>query len=59
MDTRLAFHDAELANLVVLVDDGVAHGDDGHLPPVFRAGIGVIDDADMVGLDDAPLLEGG
>ena len=56
-DGGLDGKDAELADAVALLDDGVARGVDGELPLVVRAAVAVVDDADGVGLQDAPAPE--
>ena len=56
-DGGLDGKDAELADAVALLDDGVARGVDGELPFVVRAAVAVVDDADGVGLQDAPAPE--
>lgn len=56
VQSGLAFHDSELADTVVLVNDGVFYGNCREHPLVGVAGIRVVDHPHMIGLNDPPFL---
>ena len=58
VDDWLMFHDPKLADAVIDVDLGIPHGENRHVPLVIVAAVGFVDDAHVVGLDDAEILEG-
>ena len=59
MNFRHFFYNSKLADPVVDVDLGVAHGEDRHVPLVIITAVRFINHAHVIGLDDAEILKRG
>ena len=58
-DGRLMCHDPELADTVIEVDLRIACGICGEVPLIVVPAVALVNNADVVGLDESEILEGG